>query len=119
MADPVLITVAQADDHLRLNLTVEQASPLTFADARLDGLLLKMVAAEAIVLDYLKIGDVDPLGSPPSFTERDLDVIRSAVLLILSALWDDAPERTVADYMRPQTGTVPLLLARLRDPCLQ
>ena len=120
-----LVTIAQADAHLRLDLENDGASPPTYTDDRLPDLELKIDAAEAIVLDYLKV-DADVLdgsppnystGSPPLWVDRDLKVIRSAILLILSALWDDAPERTVADYMK-QGGTVDLLLARLRDPAM-
>lgn len=111
-----LITVEQANDHLRLDLEVVATSPLTFDDERIPALLVKIAAAEAIVRDYLKCGPT-VLGSPPSFTADAQEVIRAAMLLVLSALWDDAPERTVADYMAP-TGTISLLLARLRDPAL-
>ena len=120
-----LVTIAQADAHLRLDLENDGASPPTYTDDRLPDLELKIDAAEAIVLDYLKaeddVLDGSPpgyaIGSPPLWVDRDLKVIRSAILLILSALWDDAPERTVADYMK-QGGTVDLLLARLRDPAM-
>ena len=112
-----LVTIAQADAHLRLDLENDGASPPTYTDDRLPDLELKIDAAEAIVLDYLKAEDDVLDGSPPLWVDRDLKVIRSAILLILSALWDDAPERTVADYMK-QGGTVDLLLARLRDPAM-
>jgi hypothetical protein len=117
-----LITVAQADAHLRLDLDLTASPP---DDPRIPDVELKMDQAEAIVLDYLKVDD-DVLdgsppgylaGSPPLWGARDLKVIQSAILLILSALWDDSPDRTVADYMK-QDGTIALLLARLRDPAL-
>lgn len=123
MADPVLISLAEANDHLRLDLVVVETSPLTFEDDRIPGLLVNMVAAEAIILDYLKVQGDQILTSPPLWTEQDRNVVRAAVLLMLSALWDDAPERTVGDYMkvadqfRP-AGTIVLMLARLRDPTL-
>lgn len=120
-----LITVAQADAHLRLDLENNGASPPTYTDDRLPDLELKMDQAEAIVLDYLKVDDDVLDGSPPNYsagspvlwTARDVKVIQSAVLLILSALWDDEKERTVADYMKAD-GTISLLLARLRDPAI-
>ena len=121
----VLITVAQADAHLRTDLETDGNSPPTYTDERLPGLQLKMDQAEAVVLDYLKVADDVLEGSPPNYatsspslwSARDLKVIQSAILLILSALWDDSPDRTVADYMK-QDGTIALLLARLRDPAL-
>ena len=120
-----LVTTAQADAHLRLDLESDGASPLTYTDDRLADLEIKIDAAEAIVLDYLKVAadvlDGSPpnytAGSPPLWTARDIKVIQAAVLLVLSALWDDEKERTVADYMKPG-GTIDLLLARLRDPAL-
>lgn len=111
-----IITLEEANDHLRLNLGVVATSPLTFEDDRIPALLVKITAAESIIRDYLKIG-ASVFASPPSFTTDQVEVIRAAVLLALSALWDDSPERTVGDYMAP-TGTIALLLARLRDPTL-
>jgi hypothetical protein len=49
------------------------------------------------------------------WTDRDVSVIQAAVLLLLSALYDDEMNRTVDDYMKAG-GTISLLLARLRDP---
>ncbi len=114
---PAIVTVAEADDHLRLDLVVAATSPLTFDDARVPGLIVKIDAAEAIILDYLKVRAAVLTASPATWDAQDLHVVRAAVLLMLSALWDDAPDRTVADYMKPG-GTIPLLLARLRDPTL-
>lgn len=114
-----LITLAQANRHLRLNL-VGDGSPIEYTeetDDRVPDLQLKIDNAEAIVLNYLKIDETDLDGSPPSLSERDLKVIQQAAFVILSALYDDEDKRTVEDYMKP-TGTVPLLLARLRDPTL-
>lgn len=112
-----IVTVTEADDHLRLDLVVAATSPLTYDDARVPGLVVKIAAAESIVLDYLKVRASVLTASPPVWDDQDRDVIRAAVLLMLSAIWDDAPDRTVADYMKPG-GTIPLLLARLRDPTL-
>jgi len=114
-----LITVTEAGEHLRLDLNLVAASPVTYDDERLPALLVKMAAAEAIILDYLKVDPAAMTSSPPTWPAkpRDLEVVRAAILLILSALWDDAPERTVADYMK-RDGTVALLLARLRDPAI-
>lgn len=117
MADPQLITVSEANGHLALDLEVVATSPLTYEDERLPHLLVKMVAAEAIILDYLKLDGVPPVTSPPTWSDQDLQVVRAAVLIALKALWDDAPERTLGDYMKP-SGTISLLLMRLRDPTL-
>lgn len=124
MPDPQLITLSEANDHLRLDLAVVNAetSPAstTFEDDRIPGLLTKIIAAEAVVLDYLKVqGPLEASGSPPSggWSDQDREVVRASVLLALSALYDDAPQRTIADYMG-EGGAITLMLNRLRDPTL-
>jgi hypothetical protein len=99
-------------------LETDNASPPAFVDERVPNVQMKIDQAEAIVLNYLKIAEApDPLASPTIWTERDYANVQSCVLLILSALFDDEDGRTVGDYMK-EGGTVPLLLARLRDPAL-
>lgn len=113
-----MITLEQANMHLRLEMENDGGSPIVFTDERAPNVQLKIDQAEAIVLNYLKIAEApDPLASPTIWTERDYAVVQSCVLLILSALFDDEDGRTVGAYMA-QGGTVPLLLARLRDPAL-
>lgn len=123
-----LVTIVQADGHLRLDLEHDNGSPLTYTDERLADLQLKIDQAEAIVINYLKLDDAEfelalngdantSPETPATWSQRDRSNVQAAVLLVLSALYDDAPDRTVADYMRAG-GTVSLLLARLRDPAL-
>jgi hypothetical protein len=116
-----LITLEQADAHLRLDGDLLGSPPAW--PALLQDVQIKMDQAESIILDYLRV-DASVLegsppaysvGSPPLWTERDLNVIRSAILLVLSALRDDEIERTLGDYMKPD-GVISLLLARLRSP---
>jgi hypothetical protein len=117
-----IVTVEQADGHLRLDLDLSASPP---ADPRYADLAFKITQAEAIILDYLKVAaDVfvgSPpawsTGSPPLWTMRDLSVIQAGVLLVLSALYDDETERTLGDYLKPD-GVIALILARLRDPAL-
>lgn len=113
-----LVTLAEADAHLRLDLETDGASPPVYIDARLPNVQMKLTQAESIILNYLKIGDLEVDGSPPSWSDRDRENVRASILLILSALFDDADGRTVADYMALNTGSVPALLMRLRDPAL-
>jgi hypothetical protein len=123
---PVLVTIAQADAHLRLNLSHDGGSPPQFTDDRLPDLQLKIEQAESIVLDYIGADAGVLEGSPPAYatsspplwSARDIKVIQSAILLVLSALYDDDQERTLGDYMREPDGTIPLLLRRLRSPPL-
>jgi len=123
----LLVSIAQADAHLRLDLQGAGDSPPYSSDARLPDVQLKIDQAEAIVVNYLKLDDEafelavngDPNASPataPTWSDRDRSNVQAAVLLILSALYDDEIERTVGDYLAMNTGTVALLLARLRDP---
>jgi gp6-like head-tail connector protein len=110
----LFVTLTQAKDHLRID-----------DDDSDDDLTLKITQAEAIITDYLKVDPTMLEGSPPLWTstspllwsDRDLSCIQASVLLLLSALYDDEMNRTVADYMKPG-GVISLLLARLRDPSL-
>lgn len=102
-----IVTLSQAANHLRLDLDGDLQPNLE----------LKIAQAEAIVLDYLKV-DGDPLeSSPPLWDDHEVSVVQAAVLLVLSALYDDARDRTLGDYMAPG-GVISLLLARLRDPAV-
>lgn len=107
-----LITLQQANDHLRLDIDLG-VSP---SDDQIPDLELKITQAEAIILDYLKVDDSQLItGSPSDWSARDVTVVQSAALLVLSALYDDDANRTLGDYMAPK-GVIPLLLMRLRDP---
>lgn len=101
MAD--FITIEQADAHLRLDF-------LPSGDDREDDLNAKMDQAEAIVLDYLKKDASDYSGGAP-------DHVVAAILLVLTALWDDRDGASGGDYINPG-GTVANLLHRERDPAL-
>lgn len=119
----LLVTPEQAIAHLRLDW---DASPIS-ADVRYPDLVLKIDQAEAIIFNYLKLAadasiDGDPDASPvvpPLWTTRDRSNVQAAVLFALSALYDDADARTLADYMTAPAGVIVLLLARLRDPALR
>lgn len=117
-----LVTLEQANHHLRLNLS-STGSPATFDDPRVPDLEMKIAQAEAIILDYLKTAAVysgsPPVwsGSPPRFDERDTRLISAAVLFALEALYDADKDRTLADYMAPN-GAITLLLMRQRAPAL-
>jgi len=111
-----IITLEQANNHLRLDLENDGASPPEFTDPRKGDVELKMLQAEAIILDYLKV-EADAFGSPSTFGDQDTSVIQAATLLVLSALYDDENQRTLGDYMGPH-GVITLLLMRLRDPTL-
>jgi hypothetical protein len=94
---PDLVTIAQANAHLRLDLAHDGGSPLQFTDDRVPDLELKIEQAQSIVIDYLgapaDVLDGSPpayaTSSPPLWSARDIKVIQSAILLVLSALFDD------------------------------
>jgi hypothetical protein len=108
----LFVTLTQAKQHLRID-----------DDDSDTDLTLKITQAEAIVTDYLRVDPALLEGSPPAWTaasplmwsDRDVSCIQAAILLVLSALYDDEMNRTLADYMAPG-GVVALLLARLRTP---
>lgn len=107
-----LITVEQANDHLRLDMEGNDASPPDFSgDERFDEVTRKVAEATDIVVNYIKKPDhgwtVETV--PPR--------IRSAILLALSAVWEDREGTGDGDYLRPD-GAIARLLARDRDPAI-
>lgn len=122
-----IINVKQASDHLRLGIDFgTDFVPEDFdiedypTETNLPELIDKMAQAEAIILDYLKVGNLSPAWEPA--TERDETVVRSAILLILGSLWNEREDQSGievrgADMLAPN-GVVARLLARLRDPAM-
>lgn len=112
-----LITIAQAKAHLRIDVPTTPTPDPSDAD-----LLLKMDLAEAIILDYLKVG----AESPPRWTEATVPpVIVAAILLQLAELYrfrGDDPGTIVSSPNRGEAGSLsPMiegLLRRYRDPAL-
>lgn len=109
-----LITEEEAIGHLRLDLVTDGNSPATIIDEDYPTLQMKMEQAEDIVLDYLKTslesGGWDEVTVPPR--------IKAAILLVLSALWDDREGKgDNGDYLRDD-GPVAQLLRRSRDPAI-
>jgi hypothetical protein len=112
-----LITVAQANDHLRLDLENDGSSPPNFDDPRVPELQLKMDEATDAVLDYLKVGQ----DSPPLWDDETVPPrVRAAILLVLTSLYDD---RAAGEMLAGLSGgdlknPVVALLYRLRDPAM-
>ena len=121
----LLITVAEADAHLRLDLQGSGDSPPYSSDEQYADLVLKMEQAEALIANYLKVDlelavNGDAGASPvvaPLWGDRDRANVQAAALFALSALYDDEAGKGLADYMAP-AGVITLLLARLRDPAI-
>lgn len=109
MAD--YVTLEQASAHLRAGIEID--SPL---DGEAADLELKLDAAERIILDYLKVTD-ELEESPVWDPGADLPIVQQAILIILSALWDDREGTGIGDYLKPD-GAVARLLMRLRDPAI-
>jgi hypothetical protein len=112
----VLLTLQQACDHLRITLDMD-GSPAVVVDDRAADLQLKLDAAEAAVLDLVDTTEDALDGSPALYTDPQLLQMRAAVLMLLSAYYDDAPDRTATDYLRPG-GMIHQILMRIRKPVL-
>jgi hypothetical protein len=110
-----LITLDEANLHLRLDLIGADESPPYGSDERTPDVEAKMIEAEQIVLDYLKYQDT---GWTADTVPRP---IKASILQMLAALYGsrgdetERPKQTPGDLLQPG-GTVNLLLARLRDP---
>jgi hypothetical protein len=107
-----LITVQQANDHLRLDMENDGASPSDFSeDDRFDEVTRKIEEATDIIVGYLKKPDHGWTTStvPPR--------VRAAILLALSAVWEDREGTGDGDYLRPD-GAIARLLVRDRDPAI-
>ena len=109
-----LITLAQAKAHLRID--VPSTSPPS-ADEQ--DLILKMAAAEHIILDYLKVISV----SPPLWTdETDVPpLVSAAILLQLGELYRFRGDDEGKADREPVGSLSPMvegMLRRYRDPAL-
>lgn len=106
-----LVTIEQAQAHLRLN--VEGSPPVTDDHADLE---FKIAQATEIVIDYIKRPDHgwDLDASPPVEAPA---LVQAAVLLVLSALYEDREGTGDGDYLRPD-GAVVRILHRYRDPAI-
>jgi hypothetical protein len=107
-----LITLQEAIDHLRITMTEEGGSPAS-SDPRYNDLVAKVAEAQAIVLDYLEMDEANFAESGVS--DNWLPVVKSAVKLVLSALWEDREGTGVGDYLA-EDGAVVRLLRRIRTP---
>lgn len=102
----------EAIAHLRLNLENDGNSPATIIDEDYPDLQLKIAQAEDIIIGYLKTNNTgwDQDTIPPR--------IKAAMLMVLSALWDDREgEEDAGDYLK-EDGPIARLLRRDRDPAL-
>ena len=105
-----IVTSQQAIDHLKLPIVLGASDPQE-ADV-----VAKLAAAEAIILDYLKVTDVAIWSDP------QLALLSAAILLQFGELWryrGDDPESdaapTTAGDLSP---TITNLLRRMRHPAL-
>lgn len=114
-----LITEAEAIGHLRIDLVTDGDSPATIIDEDYPVLQQKMAQAEDIILDYLKISQgSDDVYDHGWDDETVPPRIKAAILLVLSALWDDREGKgDMGDYLKDD-GPVANLLRRSRDPAI-
>lgn len=110
-----LVTIQQAIDHLGISVVLD-ADPV---DPRQRDLELKLAAAEAIILGYLKT--VPPEWTDETSTPAD---VQAAILLEVGELWrfrgdDRANEGAAQDAeLGHLSPTITNLLRRRRDPAL-
>lgn len=109
------ITEEEAIGHLRLDLVTDGNSPETIIDEDYPTLQMKIIQAEDIIVDYLKWStESGALYDEETIPPR----IKAAMLLVLSALWDDREGKGDAgDYLKDD-GPIAQLLRRSRDPAL-
>jgi hypothetical protein len=111
-----LITIEQANDHLRLDLESDGNSPEDFSgDERTPEVLRKMDEATDAVLDYLK-----KQPDPPWTVDTVPPRVRAATLIVLTALYDD---KAAGEMLKALAGgelnnPAVALLYRLRDPAI-
>lgn len=106
-----LITLAQAKSHLKLDIPTTPTPDPADAD-----ILLKMAAAEEIVLDFLGL----PATSPPIWTDetKPRALVQSAILMVFSELYrfrGDDPGTGVSAPARGEAGSLsPMVEGMLR-----
>lgn len=110
-----IITVQEAADHLRIVLQTDEASPENITDLRYNDLVSKIAQSEALVLDYIEKDEADLVASGVS--AQWMPVVKAAVLLILSGLWDDRVGTEQGDFFA-ENGAVARLLRRIRYPAI-
>lgn len=105
-----LVTLAEAADHLRLDIAVDASPPEDYpAD-----LIVVVDDASALITDYLKRNGESPPWSP---SVEEAPIVRRATLLLVTALYDDRDGSGDGDYLAVN-GPIARLLRRLRDPAL-
>lgn len=109
-----LITVEEANGALRLDLSNDGSSPVTYDDDRLPDLLLKMDLATGIIVDYIKKPDHgwDTATVPAP--------VKTAILLALESLFDDSAKAEMLSGLANGDLKNPIvaLLCRQRDPAI-
>lgn len=106
-----LVTLDQVNLALKLDL-VQSGSPLTFTDARVPDVQLKMIQAQAVILGYLKVAS-------DKWTDADVPgEVTAAILLGIRGLYDGDDSLLAGLYDNDRANPIVGLLQRLRDPAL-
>lgn len=104
------VTLDQAKAHLRVDTNAEDAD-----------IALKLVAAQSIVLNYLKIDDIEMLavGDPAAVPDRVDGAVVAATLLMLGYLYRNRDENPNGEFTQGNLPwSVTALLYQFRDPAL-
>lgn len=107
-----VVTVAEINDVLRLDLETDGNSPPEFTDSRLNEVELALADAEDIVREFLKI---DASSWPPDNVPLRF---RRAIIIAFEALFDDRKEWISGLQDTPPSGPVAAILRLDRAPTL-
>lgn len=106
----MLVTLEQAKAHLRVDTNAED-----------DDITLRVQAASAAVLNYLKVDDLSALavGDPPLVPDNVTFSVNAAVLLMVGYLYRNRDENPNGEFLQGYLpAPITALLYPLRDPSL-
>lgn len=112
-----LVTLAQVNDALRLNLEGDLSEPSADDgdDSRFADIQLKIKQATDIIMDYLDLSEDSYSGWTP---ETVPGPVSASIILAVKSLYDDPGEaKRLADLDKGE-GAIASLLRRLRDPAM-
>lgn len=110
-----LLSLEEATGHLGIDWVTDGASPPNIIDERLSDVELKMAQAEAIILDYVNMVEEDL--SATGVSAHWQPVVKAAMLLALTALFDDRDGTGPGDFLN-KDGAIARLLRRIRYPAI-
>jgi len=104
-----LVTLKQVNDALRLDLS-QYGTPAGDEDERTADVQLKLLQAEATILNYLKVA------SDTWTSETVPPMVTAAIILAVRGLYDGDDELLSGLYDNARTNPIVGILQRLRKP---